>query len=75
MKLGDLINLIPSGILDHVRVYMDNCKVKLIDEIVKKYNVVVIAPSLHCESSKCKCIYDCYIDIYISKPSDDELPF
>lgn len=72
MKLGYFISFIPAGVLDHIRVYFKDTRVMDLKRY-EEYKITVIAPSIHCESSKCKCIYDCYIDVYIQDP--EELPF
>lgn len=72
MNLKSIIDIIPNGLLDHVRVYSGN------NRIDKFYNyldckVITISPGLKQQHCSVSCIYDAYLDIFID--ASEELPF
>lgn len=72
MSLKNIINLIPNGMIDHIRVYSGN------DKIDKIYNfldckVITLSPGLKQQHCDVISIYDAYIDIFIDV--SDKIPF
>lgn len=72
MSLKNIIDLIPIGMIDHIRVYSGNNK---IDKFYNFFDckVITLSPGLKQQHCGVISIYDAYLDIFID--ASDEMSF
>lgn len=72
MTLKNLIDIIPGGVLDHVRIFSGSKRINQFYNFLD-CEVNTVAPGLKHQHCSVSAIYDAYLDIFID--TSNELPF